>query len=163
MTPTPNGGGVWWKNRLRSLLKRVRLGQGRKAIKRSIFEPPPFFKIQEKTAEKMVSQKCDRRWKNWLTSLFEPVRFNQVRIAIKSAITQNTNALIQSICKPLLVENSKEWFSKERPCPNQLNLHSRKKRRESNSFSPYFHSHNRKSSELMTFYGLALMSIRFQL
>ncbi len=56
-----------------------------------------------------------REWKNGLRGLFNHVRLGQVGIAIKSSKIQALGA--QFIRYPVLDENSKEQFSKERPCP----------------------------------------------
>jgi hypothetical protein len=85
------------KDRMNGILQQVRSGQVRKARKSSIVRPPlismSIFRNSEKNRQIRGHPGGVRWWKNWLRGP-------------------------QSICWPVLDENLKERFSKERPTPN---------------------------------------------
>ncbi len=110
------------------ILQQVRIGQVRKARKSSIIWPPllsmSIFRNSEKNRQISVHPGGVRWWKNWLKGLFKRVRLGQVRKAIKSWKSEAWGP--QSIRWPVLDENLKERFLKERPTPISISWNMRK-------------------------------------
>ena len=76
------------KDGMSGILQQVRLGQVRKARKRSIIRPPllsmSIFWNAEKNRQIRGHPGGVRWWRNWLRGLFKLVRLGQVRNARKS-------------------------------------------------------------------------------
>jgi hypothetical protein len=98
------------------ILQQFRLGEVRKARKSSIIWPPllsmSIFWNSEKNCQIRGHPGGIRWWKNGLRGLFKQVRLGQVRKAKKVEKVKPWGP--QSIRWPVLDENLKERFSKER-------------------------------------------------